>query len=127
LIQRFAGDSLDPHYLGFFDCFNQAAFFEAHEVLEDLWLADRRGPNGAFYKGLIQLAGAFVHVQKARPGPAKALLNLAEGNLRRYPAIHERLDISALLVLIETWRRQLSLPPSGGADSFPKLTLVGPA
>jgi hypothetical protein len=128
LIQRFAGQSLDPHYLGFFACFNQGAYFEAHEVLEDLWLADRHGPNGAFYKGLIQLAGAFVHVQKGRPGPARALLCLAKGNLGQYPAVHEQLDVGLVIGLIEDWGERLrGVAPSSslpGAFESPKLRLL---
>src|SRR4029079_18573679 len=83
---------VDAHYLGYFECFNRQLFFEAHEVLEELWLADRHGANGNFYKGLIQLAGAFVHLQKERPGPATALFKLAQANLQQYPAVHEQLD-----------------------------------
>jgi predicted metal-dependent hydrolase len=66
-IESSRGQDLDAHYAGYFDCFNRQLFYEAHEVLEHLWLKDKYGPNGAFYKGLIQLAGAFVHLQK-NPG-----------------------------------------------------------
>src|ERR1035441_10730308 len=87
----------DPGYLSYFECFNRQRFFEAHEVLEALWLPQRQGPNGLFYKGLIQLAGAFVHWQKNRPGPAEALLGLARANLRKYPAIHQGLNVAGRL------------------------------
>jgi predicted metal-dependent hydrolase len=103
LIRTEAGGGLDPHYLGYFDCFNRGLFFEAHEVLEQLWLKDRQGPNGAFYKGLIQLAGAFVHLRKERLRPAMALFKLAEGNLAQYPADHERLHTPSVLSLIRHW------------------------
>ena len=73
----------DPRYLKYFECFNQQRFFEAHDVLEALWLPQRQGPNGSFYKGLIQLAGAFVHWQKQRPGPAVALFKLARTYLQQ--------------------------------------------
>src|ERR1041385_3444222 len=59
LIEGLRGRELDAHYLGYFECFNRQLYFEAHDVLEELWLTDRNGPNGAFYKGLIQLAGAL--------------------------------------------------------------------
>src|SRR5580698_10045868 len=88
---------LDPHYLGYFDCFNRGEYYEAHDVLEQLWLKDRQGPNGAFYKGLIQLAGAFVHLRKERLRPAAALFKLAGANLGRYAGTHERLAVSAVL------------------------------
>jgi len=102
-IESFRGQELDPHYAGYFDCFNRQLFYEAHEVLEHLWLQDKSGPNGAFYKGLIQLAGAFVHLQKNRPRPAAALFKLALANLEKYPHWHERLDVAAVCGLIRNW------------------------
>jgi len=107
MIQSHGGGDLDPRYAGYFHCFNRRLFYEAHDVLEDLWLGDRHGANGAFYKGLIQLAGAFVHLQKSRLRPAAALFKLARANLQRYPARHERLDVKAVLELIEHWLAQL--------------------
>ncbi len=103
LIESFQGQELDAHYLGYIDCFNRQLFYEAHDVLEDLWLKDKHGPNGAFYKGLIQLAGAFVHLQKDRLRPAAALFKLAQANLEKYPRLHERLDVIAVGTLVQTW------------------------
>ena len=107
LIEQFRGQELDAHYLGYFECFNRQLFYEAHDVLEELWLPDRAGLNGDFYKGLIQLAGAFVHLQKNRLKPAAALFRLAEANLRKYPAEHEKLAVPVVLELIQSWRREL--------------------
>ena len=101
--EPFRNQGLDPHYLGYFDCFNRGLFFEAHDVLEALWLRDKYGPNGAFYKGLIQLAGAFVHLQKSRLRPAAALFKLAQANLEKYPREHEHLNLAAVGQLIQTW------------------------
>jgi len=97
------GQKLNPHYLGYFECFNHQLYYEAHEVLEHLWLKDRHGPNGAFYKGLIQLAGAFVHVQKGRPQPAASLLRLTLVNLEKYPAVHEHLSVENACKLARKW------------------------
>ena len=108
MVAQFAGRKLDARYLGYFDCFNRQLFYEAHDVLEDLWLLDRHGPSGDFFKGLIQLAGAFVHLQKNRLRPADALFQLAERNLAKYPAQHESTDVGALLQLILTWRTALT-------------------
>jgi predicted metal-dependent hydrolase len=109
-IAQFQGQELDAHYLGYFDCFNRQHFYEAHDVLEELWLADRHGPDGSFYKGLIQLAGAFVHIQKNRHGPAAALLGLARTNLEKYPARHHVLERQAVLDLISAWLLKLQEP-----------------
>ena len=131
LIESCRGGGLDAHYLGYFLCFNQGLFYEAHDVLEELWLAQRGAENDAFYKGLIQLAGAFVHLQKhsllrPRLKPAGALLRLARGYLSRYPAVHEHLDLNRVLALIEDWLGRLEagafeINPLMGA-SHPQLT-----
>ena len=109
MIESFRGQNLDAHYLGYFDCFNRQLFYEAHDVLEDLWLPDRHGANGNFYKGLIQLTGAFVHLQKNRLRPAAALFKLAKTNLEKYPALHEQLDLPIVLRLIAEWLQQLEV------------------
>jgi hypothetical protein len=59
----------DPRYLGYFACFAHGDYFEAHDVLEQLWLGVT-GPERDFYKGLIQVAGAFVHMHRQRERPA---------------------------------------------------------
>jgi predicted metal-dependent hydrolase len=119
----------DRHYAGYFECFNRGLFYEAHDVLEQLWLPQRGGRNGLFYKGLIQLAGAFVHLGKDRPSPAAALFKLARANLRRYPAVHERLDVGKVLALIECWLEKLE--KGGGnplaGDGRPALALLKPS
>jgi predicted metal-dependent hydrolase len=107
LIEHGNQNGLDAHYIGYFQCFNSQRFYEAHDVLEELWLPQRHAPNGNFYKGLIQLAGAFVHLQKKRPGPGAALFKLAQSNLRQYPAVHESLDILKVLSLVGYWLNKL--------------------
>ena len=107
LIEECQGQRHDAHYLGYFHCFNQQLFYEAHDVLEELWLTQRQGPNYAFYKGLIQLAGAFVHLQKKRLRPAAALFKLSRKYLSAYPAIHENLDMQQVAELTATWLSDL--------------------
>ena len=107
MVEQFGDEPLDAHYLGYFDCFNRQLFYEAHEVLEELWLKDKPGPNGAFYKGLIQLAGAFVHLQKNRLRPATALFKLALANLEKYPQVHQQLDLARMHKLILKWLEDL--------------------
>ena len=116
LIEQFKGRELDAHYFGYFECFNRQLYFEAHDVLEELWLADRKGPNYSFYKGLIQLAGAFVHLQKNRLRPAAALFKLADANLEKYPPFHEQLDVLEVRGLIHDWLQQLE---AGNFESNP--------
>jgi predicted metal-dependent hydrolase len=125
LIESCRGRDLDPHYLGYFECFNRGEFYEAHDVLEELWLPQRQGPNGAFYKGLIQLAGAFVHLQKGRPGPAVALFKLALANLGQYPMEHESLAVERVRAMIGEWLARAATEGTRAlrAGVAPKLSL----
>jgi predicted metal-dependent hydrolase len=128
LIEGCRGQSLDALYLGYFECFNRGLFYEAHDVLEELWLTDRQGADYSFYKGMIHLAGAFVHLQKNRLKPSAALFKLAQANLRKYPAIHAQLDLAGVLQLIDHWlhdleSRQFAINPLTSINA-PKLYLL---
>ena len=83
----------DPHLVGYLRCFNAQQFYEAHDVLEALWLKDRKGPDGDFFKGLIQFAGSFVHLQKRRLRPARVLFLRSTTYLCNYPSPHYALDV----------------------------------
>ena len=118
--------ALDPRYQGYFTCFNARQYYEAHDVLENLWL-ERRDEHHHFFKGLIQFAGAFVHLQKQydhpthpkhgrRMRPAVRLFQLAAKNLAPYAPKHLHLDVAALLRLGE---RQVHAIVSGDYESNP--------
>jgi predicted metal-dependent hydrolase len=103
------GSIHDPCYEGYFLCFNDQKYYEAHDVLEHLWLKDE-GATHQFFKGLIQLAGAFVHLQKQfrrpehptdgrRLRPAWRLFKLAQTNLEPYFPAYLDLDIRSVLEL----------------------------
>ena len=53
--------------------FNRGEYFESHETLETLWLAER-GPHREFYQGLIQVAAGLLHRSRDNRGGAVALL-----------------------------------------------------
>jgi predicted metal-dependent hydrolase len=113
LVSDYEAGGAPSHLRCFIALFDQQLFYEAHDVLEDLWLRDRTGPEGAFYKGLIQLAGAFVHVQKHRLGPAAALFRLALNNLAPYPAWHCDLHLGAAREAAKHWLREVENATSG--------------
>ena len=109
-VEGVEGTEFDPRYLGFFQCFNEQRYYEAHDVLEDLWLQGKQEPeqgNYRYFKGLIQVAGGFVHLQKQRlrplhpkdgkrTRPASRLFQLAADNLAGYRPFHMALDVEAL-------------------------------
>lgn len=115
MVSGLEAGSWDRRYVGWFACFNRGEYYEAHDVLEDLWLQEGKGGlNHGFYKGLIQLAGAFVHLQKGRMGPAVALFRLAEANFARYPALHAGIDLGGVAAMSAGWRQRVEA--GGGAN-----------
>jgi hypothetical protein len=99
-----------PFYRAFFHCWNEKRYYEAHDVLEQLWLKTK-SPDADYFKGLIQAAGAFVHLQKQfeyplhakhsrRLSPAVRLFRLAERNLFRFAPRHHGLDVTAFRRLL---------------------------
>jgi uncharacterized protein len=93
-------DSSDARYLRGVELFNRAAFFEAHEVWEDLW-RETSGPAKQFYQGLIQCAVAMEH---ARRGNVRGALRLAERYPRRFaglPPVFMGMNIPDLVAQME--------------------------
>ena len=122
-----SGDShaLDPCYLAWFAHFNAGEYYEAHDVLEVLWLRTS-GADRDFFKGLIQLAGAFVHLRKQREHPSHAkhstrlrpaarLFLSGKNHLARYGPVHLRLDVTAVCALCEKLAH--GIEQSGFADN----------
>jgi len=106
LIADIAEDGVHSrHYLGYFACFNRQLYYEAHDVLEELWLPLRGTPPARFYQGLIQVAGGFVHLQKNRIAPAGRLFALALANFEFYPAHHAGIDLDAVRALCRAQRK----------------------
>src|ERR1043166_9328878 len=87
-----AGTSFDPRYAASFELFNRQQYFEAHEVLEDLWRATA-GELRDFYKGLIQTAAVFLELKQGHVGPAARLARRALTPLERYEPRCEGLDV----------------------------------
>lgn len=106
-----------PFYRAYFRCWNDQRYYEAHDVLEHLWLNSETDDDN-FFKGLIQAAGAFVHLQKnfehpthakhsRRLRPAVRLFELAEKNLAPFGPRHHSLDVAALLDLLCATREKI--------------------
>jgi predicted metal-dependent hydrolase len=106
-----------PYYRAYFQCWNEQRYYEAHDVLEQVWL-NKDSDDDDFFKGLIQAAGAFVHLQKnfehpthakhsRRLKPAVRLFLLAEKNLKPYAPVRHALDVSALVDLLRNEREKI--------------------
>ena len=107
----------NPYYRAYFQCWNAQRYYEAHDVLEQVWLTtDTEDDN--FFKGLIQAAGGFVHLQKnyespahpkhsRRLKPAVRLFLLAEKNLAPFRPMRHSLDVAGLIELIRATREKI--------------------
>ncbi len=133
------GDVVDhPFYRAYFQCWNERRYYEAHDVLEQIWL-EKDSADDNFFKGLIQAAGAFVHLQKnfEQPGhpkhsrrlrPAVRLFLLAETNLAPFAPGHHGLDVSDLVELLKRHREAIERSEfqknPWSPDTAPTLTLI---
>lgn len=94
--------------------FNEGLFFEVHEVLEAVWLAEAAGVR-LLLQGLIQIAVGFHHLE--HNNLRGALLLLAEGieKIKRYGPNRSGLELDRFLAQIEDARRSIE---SLGAEAF---------
>jgi hypothetical protein len=85
--------------------------------LEQLWLKTKSSDSD-FFKGLIQAAGAFVHLQKhfdhpshakhsRRLSPAVRLFRLAQKNLANFAPWHHGLEVTGLCQLLSRYADQI--------------------
>jgi Domain of unknown function (DUF309) len=111
------GIAAHPYYRAFFRCWNEQRYYEAHDVLEQVWLGKTISSDDAqYFKGLIQAAGAFVHLQKQfehpthpkhgkRLAPAVRLFRLAEKNLAPFSPARHDLDIAQFREMLSRYCR----------------------
>jgi predicted metal-dependent hydrolase len=94
-------------YLRGIDLFNSAAFFDAHEVLEDVW---RSAPETErkFLQGLIQVAVALHHHSKGNRVGARSLLGRAARNLGGYPEDFGGIELTQFRQAIAQWQHALA-------------------
>ncbi|HXA27411.1 MAG TPA: DUF309 domain-containing protein [Candidatus Angelobacter sp.] len=89
--------------------FNAAQWFEAHEVLEEAWIAER-GPLRLLYQGILQVGVGLHH---ARNGNRRGALSLLDRGMHRLaPFEPERLgvDVARLVRDAAAARRALAAP-----------------
>ena len=86
--------------------FNRGEFYEAHEVLEDVWRA-APAPEKLFLQGLIQISVALHHYSQGNETGAKSLLARGERNLAGYPETYAGVRLKPLRLAVAAWREAL--------------------
>ncbi|USB32214.1 DUF309 domain-containing protein [Paenibacillus sp. YPG26] len=72
----------DPLYIAYLIYFNRDRdYFECHEVLEELWLVQKRDP---LYKGLLQVAVGLFHFRRGNIKGSCKMLQSALDKLQNY-------------------------------------------
>jgi hypothetical protein len=89
--------------------FDRREFWLAHEELEELWQQDRRD----LFKGLIQLAAAFVHVERSNWSGARRLFETALDYLDGYPSPSEGFDLDRIRARARSALRQVERLQAG--------------
>jgi len=103
---------------------NEGAYFEAHEVLEDVW---REAPHAEkkFLQGLIQVAVALYHHSRGNRVGACSLLARGRRNLGGYPEDFAGIALDRLRESLNHW--QDSLNEGAEVPAVPKVEWCGDA
>ncbi len=100
------------------ELFNRAEFFDAHEVLEDVWraapLAEKK-----FLQGLIQIAVGLHHHSRGNIAGARSLLLRGNRNLSAYAARHGGIHLAKLRDAITQW--SAALENGAALPSYPTI------
>jgi predicted metal-dependent hydrolase len=97
--------------------FNNGQFYECHETLEEVWLAEP-GRDHPFLQGLIQAAAAYHNLLRGRMGGGERLLRLAQEKLAPFAPRHLGLDVAALLAALSRGHRQVRTELREGVPRF---------
>ena len=94
------------------DLFNRGHFFDAHEVLEDVWRALPRDLSSGQHlrlhvQGVVQLAVAFHHQSKGNHVGARSVLERGMRNISGADSSFPDLDLDRLRADLDVWRQHL--------------------
>ena len=113
----------DERYLEYIELFNDRAFYDCHEVLEDLWL-DNDDDSRRFYQGLIHLAAAYLLLFRGNHRGCTQRFTTTLAHLQAYPAIYEGLDVDSIRANVSMWLLDLqSGAPTYDDARVPRLKL----
>jgi predicted metal-dependent hydrolase len=99
--------------------FNAGEFFEAHEVLEDVW-RPAAGVERRFLQGLIQIAVALHHFSTGNLVGARSLLKRGASKLEDLPPDYCGVRVGELRIATQEWLGHLGAS-SSPQPPFPRL------
>ena len=84
-----------PQVLIGIDLFNARQYFAAHEALETAWLAET-GPVRELYRGILQVAVAYLHIQRGNYIGARKMFRHCHFWLEPFPDVCQGINIGQL-------------------------------
>ena len=104
-------------YREYFHLWNEQDYYQAHDVLEHIWLKTT-SEDAPYFKGLIQAAGAFVHLKKQfehpthpkhgrRLAPALRLFRLALQNLAEFGPVRHGFEVTKFREMLEEYAQAI--------------------
>ena len=105
------------------ELFNRGRYWDAHETWEREWMPDRKGPDGGFYKGLIQVAAGCLHHSRHNRRGAVNKWRSGADYLRPYLPMHKGVELTPLVAAVDGFLAAME------ADAWPDLAmpLIGEA
>ena len=85
------------------ELFNSGLYWEAHEVWEEEWTPDRKGPDSGFYKGLIQVAAGCLHYTRHNRRGAVNKWRSGTDYLRPYLPAHRGIALAPLVDAVRAY------------------------
>jgi predicted metal-dependent hydrolase len=99
------------------ELFNGGRYWDAHEVWEHEWMPDRKGPEGAFYKGLIQVAAGCLHYSRHNRRGAVNKWRSGADYLRPYLPEHRGISVAPLVSSVDGFLDAM------GTGGWPELVM----
>ncbi len=94
-------DPPPPGLLAGIELFNQREFFDCHEILEDIWRADR-DPVRLLYQGILQIGVGFYHLGNGNWRGAVALMTRGIDKVERFGT--RCMGVETAKLVDESWR-----------------------
>jgi predicted metal-dependent hydrolase len=108
--------------------FNRGEFYECHDTLEELWMAEAR-PVRCLYQGVLQIGVAFYHLGRSRYRPVVILLTRGSGYLEPFAPVCMGVDVAGLIADAANCLAEIKALGPGRLnefdwDSVPKIKIV---
>ena len=99
------------------ELFNSGLYWQAHEVWEEEWKPDRKGPDSGFYKGLIQVAAGCLHYSRHNRRGAVNKWRSGADHLRPFLPAHRGMALAGLVAQVDGFLGAMA------GDAWPELPM----